>query len=86
MGDRYRVSWEMPSAVRSEWEWHRTEKEHDSLVEAVDQYLALKGWETTGEEPIRNVKLEKATVEWKDTYIPQWILDKVNENARNDGH
>lgn len=82
MTARYRVSWDMPPMGDPSKPYHRTEKEHESLVEAADQYFVLKEWEANNSEPIRNVKLEKATVEWKETFVPQWMIDSFTENGR----
>jgi hypothetical protein len=75
---RYRVTWEMPYPFgHPNREYHPVEKEHESLVEAVTQYFTLKDWETTGEEPVRNVVLEEGVIEWTVKPVPDKFLRKL---------
>lgn len=76
---RYRISWDMPNVFNPEW--HTVTSETD---DPWDQYNQLKEWERTGEEPIRNVKLEKSTVVWKP--LDEEAARKEERNgASNDG-
>ena len=68
MGDRYRISWEMvdvhliprfdgvPNSLIPDQHWHSVSRETD---DPWDQYRTLDAWAATGEECVRNVRLER---------------------------
>lgn len=59
----WRVSWE---AIMFGTDWHPSERVTSDEADARDQYDTLREWERTGEEPIRNVRLERREPsEWK---------------------
>jgi hypothetical protein len=58
-------------------EYHPVEKEHESLLEALAQFLTLRSWEKTGEEPVRNVVLEEGVIEWKIKPVSDRFLRKL---------
>jgi hypothetical protein len=68
----YRLSWEMlVPAPTGGWDtvWTETSRvfgdEPDS--DGFDQYETLKRWAESGEEPVRNVKLEwRPVAEWEE--------------------
>lgn len=62
-GSRYKVEWEMPNTVGG---WATHNREDESRKGAVDQYEQLAEWERTGEEAIRNVRLYRGEVTWKE--------------------
>lgn len=59
-GTRWRLSWEMFNGR----DWHPIVKETKSERDARSQMLGLEALEAEG-EPIRNVRLERATTAWE---------------------
>jgi len=64
----YRITWEMLSP-HNHIHWSTVER---ITKDPWDQYNTLKGWEESGEEPVRNVKLEEQVSEpvWREV-IPK---------------
>lgn len=63
LGNRkYRISFEVVAPPSTDW--IRTERESTDFPGILDQYQALKEWERTGEEQVRNITLEFADVAW----------------------
>lgn len=52
----YRLSWEYATAFSGDW--YPTERVAPGDSDILDQYETLKRWAESGEEQIRNVKLE----------------------------
>jgi hypothetical protein len=60
MERRLRVTFEYVSPFTGAWV--RTSREGGDDDGIIDQYNQLREWERTGEEPIRNVRLEELSV------------------------
>ena len=78
-GERYKVTFEHVGIYSQTWV--PAEKEHISRRQAVDQFRQLKEWEASGEEPIRNVHLFHATVEWREIEPDQAQALRPVENS-----
>ena len=61
----YRLSWEM--AIRGQWTREEIVFKDSETKDHFDQHATLKKWAETGEEPIRNVKLE-----WRPIEFGEW--------------
>lgn len=60
----YRLSWEYRSAFSGEW--YPSARVASEGSDILDQHAKLSEWERTGEEPIRNVRLqERRAADWK---------------------
>lgn len=75
MADTFRLSWDMPSpgyaladaAGIPDSEWRRIQRVGTSDDGILDQAATLARWAATGEEPIRDVVLERQVTQ------PTWV-------------